>query len=334
MFRNFPEALVGQLAILGMAATVSCFSYGGDAPFLLSKDHDTVFREEAFTATDYFHFGKDGKYRQINREHMFTAEMDRGTWKQDANGQIELRSSIRVKTELRTGPLCISVHDLEQLDALRPLEKDISTFLAADERDIYPKDEIEHAWMYTYTWSLFESKETFNAVEIEDGVEKVTRKQLAELLIAWRAYLKDDTKNRFHFVPVRYHKFVLLSSSDYPLLANAETPEKVKQVADTFGGAAASDTPPPLVYVLVDSGPALKEMKTNQPFIFYPEMNGVGGEKLLKYKESQQANRQDGPAAKQTLDQSRRSGLDKCWGLDQRGRTARRAWAVACPGRK
>jgi len=284
MIRKFLRALPGPLAILGMVGTVPRFSHGGEPPFLLSKDHDTVFREERFTGTSYFHFGKDGKYREISREHMFIAEMDRGTWKQDATGRIELRSSIRVKEEVKSGPLRISVRDVEELEAFRPLEKDIGKFLATNQRDSYPRDEIERAWRYTYTWSLFDKTDTLSAVAVEDGVEKVTRKQLVELLDAWRAYLKDDTKNRFHFVPVRYHKFVLLASKDYPFLANAETPEKVKQVADAFGGTAASQTPPALVYALVDSGPALQEMKTNQPFVFHPELNGVGSEKLLRYK--------------------------------------------------
>jgi hypothetical protein len=188
-----------------------------------------------------------------------------------------------VKQELRSGPLRVSVRDVEELEALRPLEKDIGKFLAADKRDSYARGEIERAWKYTYTWSLFHSKDTLNAVAVEDGVERVTRKQLVELLSAWRDYLKDGTKNRFHFVAVRYHKFVLLASKDYPLMANAETPEKVGQVADAFGGAAA-ETPPALVYALVEPGPALQEIKTTQPFIFHPELNGVGSDRLLRYK--------------------------------------------------
>lgn len=283
MIPKFLRQLAGLLVTLGMVGTVPQFSVGGEPPFLLSKDRDSVFRLEAFTSTDYFHFGKEGKYRQIDREHMFTAEMDRGTWKQEKTGQIELRSSILVK-QLKRGPLSIPARNFEELEALRSLENDISRFLASDRRDSYPRDEIERAWRHTYTWSLFNETRTFNAVDVEDSVDMVTRKQVVALLDAWKAYQKDDTKNRFHFVPVRHHKFVLLASNDYPFLANAKTPEKVKQVADAFGVTAASETPPALVYALVDSGPALQEIKTNQPFVFYPELNGVGSEKLLRYK--------------------------------------------------
>lgn len=282
MVHHVAKALGVLLAILGIGTMAPPFSLGGESPFLLSKDRDSVFRQEAFTSTDYFHFGKDGKYRQINREHMFTAEMDRGTWQQEATGEIELRSSIRVK-ELKKGPMRIEVRDVEELDALRPLEKDMEKFLATDKSDSWTREKIENAWRYTYTWSLFEERKTFNAVAIEQEVAKITRKQLVELLDAWRAYLKDDTKNRFHFLPVRYHDFVLLASEDYPFLANAETPDEVKETASHFHRSDASETPPAMVYVLVDSERVLQEMKTKQPFIFYPQMN-QGGEEVLRYK--------------------------------------------------
>ena len=282
MVYNFAKALGLLLVILGIGSTLQPLSLGGESPFLLPKDRDNVFRLEAFTSTDYFYFGKDGKYRQINREHMFTAEMDRGTWKQEATGEIELRSSIHVK-DLKIGPMHIEVGNSEQLDAMRPLEKDMEKFLAADKSDFWPRKKIENAWNYTYTWSLFNSTITFNAVAVERGVTKITRKQLIELLDAWRAHLQDDTNHRFHFVPVRYHKFILLASKDYPFLANAETPDEVKKTADTFHISDAPKVPPALVYVLVDSEPALREMKTKQPFIFYPQLN-QGGEEILRYK--------------------------------------------------
>jgi hypothetical protein len=270
MIRDFLEAVVGPLAALIIAATAPCFSFGDEPPFLFSKDHDSVFRLEAFTWSVYFHFGKDGTYRRITRHHLFVEEADRGTWKQDATGQIEVRSSIGAKTEVKSGPLRISVRDTEQLEALRPLEKDIGKFLAADKRDSYTRHEIERAC---------------KSVAIKDRVEKVTRKQLVELLDACKAYLKDDTKNRFHFVPIRYQKFVLLASSDCaPFGEYARTPDRVKQVADVFARMAQPGTPPSMVYVLVDTGPALQEMKTTQRFIFYPELNRCGNEEILRHK--------------------------------------------------
>jgi hypothetical protein len=282
MAHSFANALGASLVVLGTGTAVSAFSFGSEPPVLLPRDRDSVFRKEAFTATHYFHFGKDGKYRTISREHMFTAEMDRGTWKQEATGEIELRSSIRLK-ELKKGPMRIEVRDTEELDALRPLEKDIEKFLATDRSDFWPRERIESAWQYTYTCSLFDSTRTFSAVAVEQGVAKITRKQLVGLLDAWRAYLKDDTKNRFHIFPVRHHKFVLLVLKDYPFCANAETPEKVKEVADLFRPSDAPETPPTMVYALVDSKSVLQEMKTKQPFIFYPQLNR-DGEEVLRYK--------------------------------------------------
>lgn len=58
----------------------------------------------------------------------------------------------------------------------------------------------------------------------------------------------------------------------------------MRRTADVWGGTAASETRAALVYALVDSKPASREMKSNQPFLFYPELNGVGRDKLLRYK--------------------------------------------------
>ena len=280
MIRNLVKTVFVPLTILGVAATFPCLSRGGEPPFLLSKDHDTVFRLEAFTSTNYFHFGKDGKYRQIDREHLFTCESDRGTWKQDATGRIELRSAVLVK-ELKSGPLRVPVRNIEQLEALRPLEKDIGAFLSADEKNSYSRREIERAWKYTYTWSLFESKVTFSAVEAAYFPENITKSHFRELLDAWKAYLKDDSKNRFYLVPVKHQNLVLLASDDYPFMANTQTPEKVREKADLFVERKVS---PVFVYVLTGSDAALKEMKTRQPFIFYPELNQRESDEPLKYK--------------------------------------------------
>lgn len=282
MARGFKGVLGAAIVVFAIGQTGLLPCLGGDAPALLPKDRDNVFREEAFTSTGYFCFGKDGKYRQIDREHMFVAEMDRGTWKQDATGEIEVRSAILVR-KFAKGPMSIDIRDVEELEALRPLEKDIEKFLATDKSDSWPREKIDNAWKYKYTWSLFDSKSTASAVAVKKGVAKITRKQLEELLDAWRAYLKDETKNRFHFQTVRYEKFVLLASKDWPFLANAKTPDEVKETAGTFGGSGASDTPPAMVYALVDSERTLKEMKTKQRFIFYPEMN-QGGDEVLRYK--------------------------------------------------
>lgn len=286
MIRKYVIKLVGSLTFIWIAIAFPYFSHGADSPFLLSKDHDNVFREEAFTSTSYFYFGKDGSYRQINREHMFVAEMDRGTWKQDATGVIELKSSIRMK-KLKSGIFTVSPHNIDEFKARHSLEKDIRTFLEADERTSYSPYEIESAWMYSYTWSLFHSTKTFKAVHVDKGVERVTREQLVRLLDDWRAYLHDDTKNCFHFTPVRYDKYVLLASSDYSFIANAKTPEEAKKTATISVQVrkTRAESPPALVYVLVDSDSALQEMETNQPFIFHPEMNGkMGSEEVLRYE--------------------------------------------------
>jgi hypothetical protein len=270
------------LAIFEIVAIIPSFSIGDEPPFLLPKDRDSIFRQKASSHTGYFHFAKDGSYQQIAREHLFTAEMDRGSWKQNATGEIELQSSIRLK-ELKKGPMRIEVRDIEKLEALLPLEKDIEEFLATDKSDSWPREKIESAWKCTYTTSLFKSTTTVKSVAVAKGVEKITRNELIELLDAWRAYLKDDERNHFHLLPVKYDRFVLLASEDYPFMANAKTPEEVKKTAILFRTDAAPELPPELVFVLVDSESVLQEMKTKQPFIFFPQFTR-GGEEVLRYK--------------------------------------------------
>lgn len=282
MVQRFAKVPGIVLAIFGIVWIAPWLSFGSESPFLLPADKDSIFREEGLTSTRYFHFEKNGKYRMIVREHLFTAEMDRGTWKQDANGEIELCSSIRLK-ELKKGPLRIDVRDKENFEALRPLEKDIERFLDADKSDSWPREVIQSAWKYPYIRSLFNDTISLGALSVEKGVDKITRIQLVELLEAWKAYLKDDTRNRFHITPVRYETFVLLASGDHPLVSSAKTPDQVKKKASGFKDSNHPEKPPIMVYVLVDQEDILDEMKKKHPFLFYPAMT-QGGEEVLTYK--------------------------------------------------
>jgi hypothetical protein len=270
------------IATLSLSMLAVGHSNGADPQFKLHKDRDTVFRLKDFTSTEYFHFGKDGKYRQVNREHMFTCESDRGTWKQNAAGRIELESAI-LRRDVKCGPLKIRVRDVEQLEALHPLKRDVGAFLAANKRDSYSRDEIERAWKYSYTWSLFDTKIAFSAVEVENHTEKVTRKQLAQLLTTWEEYLKSGVRNQFQVVAVKYHKFVLLASEDYPLIMNS--PKEATEIADRFGGP---DKEPAMVFVLIDSAVGIKGMKTKHPFSYLPELNQGGSEEPLRYKDTKE----------------------------------------------
>jgi hypothetical protein len=280
MTRRFRTNCLLLSVLLGLAMLAGSPSSGAEPAFKVPRDRDTVFRLEVSTATRHFHFGKDGNYQQVDREHMFTCESDRGKWRQDTGGRIVLESAIRRK-QLECGPLRVLVRNVEELEAFGSLEKDIGAFLAADHRDSYPRHDVQRAWKYSYTWSLFESKMTVFPVEVEDRTETITRKQLSQLLEAWKAYLKSDAKNRFKLIPLKYHRFVLLTSEDYPCMANNRTPEEAMKTADMSGGP---DNEPAMVYVLIDSEVGLKEMKTKQPFSSFPDMNRVGAETMLRYK--------------------------------------------------
>jgi hypothetical protein len=244
------------ISVLGFLLIAVQYGSGGEPPILLPKDRDSVFCLATGLHTEYLRFGKDGKYRCVTcRDIPGAFESDYGTWKQDAKGQIEVRSAVAYK-DVRSGPLRVRGGDAERLRAFRPLAADIGRLLASDKRDSYGRKEIEGAWKYTYRCSFRKSETTASAVDVERGVEKVTRKQLGDLLEAWKAYLKDDAKDRFHLLMVKYRQFVLLASNDYPGMVNNETPEEARKSADLCGG---KDGRPMLVFVLTDADEAPKE---------------------------------------------------------------------------
>lgn len=72
-----------------------------------------------------------------------------------------------------------------------------------------------------------------------------------------------------HFVPVSHRGFVLLASTDDPFMVDT-TPKDVKKTADRSFGENA---PPAMVFVLTAFDEVEKEMRTTQPFIFFPELN-------------------------------------------------------------
>ena len=108
-----------------------CGLYGGsrnDLSSLLSKDHDTVFRLEGGLFTRYMHFRKDGTYREISRDDLgwYTDDTDRGTWKQNANGQIELTSSIHLQDDTNN---CFHLIPFRYLQYVLLASKDYPMFI-------------------------------------------------------------------------------------------------------------------------------------------------------------------------------------------------------------
>ena len=59
-----------------------------DKPVLVHFKTDAFFRSYCYTGSSYLEFRKNGTYREIQREHMFVAVIDRGKWSQAESGEI------------------------------------------------------------------------------------------------------------------------------------------------------------------------------------------------------------------------------------------------------
>lgn len=60
-----------------------------------AERRDTLFRCATSVNTMYFLLRGDGTYSFIAREHRFTMELDKGSWEQDANGELTLTSGTK-----------------------------------------------------------------------------------------------------------------------------------------------------------------------------------------------------------------------------------------------
>ncbi len=66
-----------------------------DAVFKMPADRNLFFRSYCYTGSSYVEFARDGRYRRIEREHMFVEVVDTGTWTQSETGEITLKSKQR-----------------------------------------------------------------------------------------------------------------------------------------------------------------------------------------------------------------------------------------------
>jgi len=67
--------------------------HGEDGVFRLSTDQVTYFRQEGGSDSSYYEFHPDGQWRHVWVMHLTNVERDHGTWTQESDGFIILKSA-------------------------------------------------------------------------------------------------------------------------------------------------------------------------------------------------------------------------------------------------
>ncbi len=104
----------------------------------LSKKQDAFFIENDFVYRRFLLLARDGSYRQINRERS-AAEVDRGTWTQDADGAVLLhftRGGLRFHA-LLSGPLSVLLDDPPSANSLSAVADAIRAWLARSSNAVF-----------------------------------------------------------------------------------------------------------------------------------------------------------------------------------------------------
>jgi hypothetical protein len=211
------------------------------------------------------HLRADATFAAYDREHMFIAASDEGRWRQVPSGVVELCSHYRFEP-IRVGALVVYV-GAEDVARLLRLASAIEERLSATRGsgDLAPRQLVP---VVVRSWR---SKDAFGptpagglAPGIMSDDERVSRKDLRELVAAIREYVSHRRGSLSTFVPRRYGDLVWLSHDDRPL-----EKEVVQQYREHKEGAFL----PGMVAVAVDGDTFGSLLGTRQSFVHYPEMN-------------------------------------------------------------
>ena len=221
------------------------YCLASDEPvYLLPKDRATYFRGDHITASIYVVFESNGTYLIVDREHMYVAESDRGTWQQAADGLVTLQSA-RWVGGVEYGTLSISDIPLaEGLPRLTAIQEALGSFLQTHDEDGFSRETIEHIWQR----SVGVGNIVIEEIHVDPGVLEVERSDLVGLQRAVAAYVNAGAGGSvFQATPyVRQSETVLLWRGR----------------RRSSGG-----------YVLIDRKTFEEETTTTQPFLFFPELN-------------------------------------------------------------
>jgi len=242
-------------------------SYCSESAVTLSAKEDTFFKEEAFTCSAYVHFRTDGTYSRIDREHMFVEESDRGTWTQDSNGLVTMKSEMHYRN-IEAGPLAVWTWHTNTVEELPRVQGAITSLLRTNSSEHFEHDFIaEHL-------VLLPSRGTnrYSPISVDSDAKQISRGQLGLLLRAIETFTNGSDNYYFHVAPMRYKEITFLLWRDAETPFNRSFPE-IKKSIDRLKRERAKKQVLPLVYTAIDKKTFADEAERTQDFIFHPEMN-------------------------------------------------------------
>jgi hypothetical protein len=250
--------LLGTILLIAICSIMSLSAFADGNAVLLSTKEDTCFKSAGPDSTYYIHFRANGTYSRIDREHMFVAEIDRGTWTQDSSsGWITMKSSMHSRN-IEAGPLTLWTWHSDTVERLPQTHAAMKALLSTNNSP--------------YFESRFIETNFCNPISTDFYTHQISRNELSDLLKAIELFESSSDTNHFHVAPVGYKgvNFLLWrgdgNSFDQDL-------SKIKKYIDDWDENEARKGNLGMIYTVIDKKTFEEESGRGQDFIFYPQMN-------------------------------------------------------------
>lgn len=241
--------------------------------FFIPSGQDAFFKSYAYTSTEYLHLKADGKYGHIDREHMFVEEDDRGVWHQDTNGTITLESELHCRN-IEAEPLSIWTWHTNVVSRLPQIHDVIAAHIADSNTSVFDNKYVEERMVLI---PRPEGTNVYCPISVAFPAEKITKRQLSDLLHQIETFMNAKDKNQFHVIPMIYRSrtFLLWKDHETPINRNLV---RIKESIDQ----TTNNITPPYICFAIDRNTFEKEAHLTQEFIFHPEMTKKVRESILK----------------------------------------------------
>ena len=134
--RAFPRV---NAAVCALCFWVNGGARGAALPPRLPKNRDLFFVENDLAYSRYLRLSRDGSFQQIDQDAAGSAEVDRGTWEQDADDTVLLHSERRGLRfhALRSGPLTVVLATPGAVAALPEVAGSVRRLLAGSQDVVF-----------------------------------------------------------------------------------------------------------------------------------------------------------------------------------------------------
>lgn len=258
--------------LIALALLWPCQSMAAGPPTMLPQGEDAYFFENHLTGAALYFFGKDGRYLEIGREHLFIAEVDAGRWLQRPDGEVWLCSNYRFHPIVVGGKVIVvgRKEDAGQVPAMRDA---LAKLLKKRSGSTVPK-------------SVVLSAASAFADDLDGLPDFVPRAQLEGLAEAVDTYLKGPVNlTRWRLLA---HKGRIYAASDKGWGATVE-----ELRADLDSGQPGYRTATALRRI--SAADFEESIGTTQPFLAYPQMNQGAKERAREIMDMK-GERVDAPA--------------------------------------